>query len=234
MDALLFLIHFLWFARDLGVMLRRSDKASAATNVRLGGFTDCSFAYHGNGQYHCCIGCDLVDDATYDEGQPFHNIHNTGLFQLKSFMAPNVDLSSCQGEIGSTVEVAKDTVFYRGVLYELGQRQFFPTPLYGDNDATRRLATHYDGSHKRVRYMLPKINWLMEQTKAEVIKLVRLATDDLHVDIGTMTGRGLEFYRKQAWTMASRSRDGVSMLRWGLNAEMGSRCRVGPDAKMAS
>ena len=172
MEALLFLIHFLWFTRDLGVILRRSDKASAATIVRLRGFTDCSFACHGNGKSHYCIGFDLVDEL------PFNKIHNTGLFQLKSFMAPNVDLSSCQGEIGSTVEVAKDTVFYRGILLsELGQKQFFPTPLYGDNDATRRLATHYDGSHKRVRYMLLKITWLMEQTKAEVIKLVRLATE---------------------------------------------------------
>ena len=116
-------------------------------------------------------------------------------------MAPTVDLSSCQGEIGSTVEAAKDTVFYRGILSELGQRQFFPTPLYGDNDATRRLATHYDGSHKRVRYMLPKINWLMEQTKAEVIKLVRLSTQELHVDISTKNGRVPEFHQKQAHTM---------------------------------
>jgi len=42
--------------------------------------------------------------------------------------------------------------------------------------------------------MLPKINWLMEQTKAEVIKLVRLATQELHVDIGTKNGRGPEFH----------------------------------------
>ena len=49
--------------------------------------------------------------------------------------------------------------------------------------------------------MLPKIIWLMEQTKTEVIKLVRLATDDLHVDIGTMNGRGPQFHRKQDRTM---------------------------------
>ena len=203
MDALQFLIHFLWFTRDLGVILRRSDTASAATLVRLRGFTDCSFACHGNGKSHYCIGFDLIDEATYNEEQPFNTLHNTGLFQLKSFMAPTVDLSSCQGEIGSTVEVAKDAVFYRGVLCELGQKQFFPTPLYGNNDATHRLAMHYDGSHKRVRYMLPKINWLMEQTKAEVIKLVRLATQELHVDIGIKNGRGPEFHRKQDRTMGS-------------------------------
>ena len=49
--------------------------------------------------------------------------------------------------------------------------------------------------------MLPKINWLMEQTKAMVVKMVRLSTLDLPVDIGTKNGRGSEFHRKQATTM---------------------------------
>ncbi len=53
-------------------------------------------------------------------------------------MAPTVDLSSCQGEICATVELAKDTLFYRGVLGELGQTQVELTPLYGDNDSARR------------------------------------------------------------------------------------------------
>ena len=49
--------------------------------------------------------------------------------------------------------------------------------------------------------MLPKINWLMEQTQAEVVKMVRLSTEELHVDIGTKNSRGPEFHKKQARTM---------------------------------
>ena len=90
-----------------------------------------------------------------------------------------------------------DAIFYRGILEELGQKQMHPTPLYGDNDSSRSLATNYDGSHKRVRYMLPKINWLMEQTQAEVIKLVRMSTNILPVDIATKKDRGADFHRKQ-------------------------------------
>jgi hypothetical protein len=45
------------------------------------------------------------------------------MFYLKSFMAPTVDLSSCEGEIGAAIEMTKDTIFFRGVLKELGQEQ---------------------------------------------------------------------------------------------------------------
>lgn len=196
-EALIFLLHYLWATRDKGLILRRGDSASASTMVRLRGYADCSFACHGNGKSHYAIGFDLVDEATHNEETPFINSKNTGLFYLKSFMAPNVDLSSCQGETCAAVELTKDTIFYRGILRELHMTQIHPTPLYGDNDSARNLAMHYDGSHKRVRYMLPKINWLMEQTKAEVIKMVRMHTDVLPVDIATKNGRGNNFYQKR-------------------------------------
>ena len=198
------LLHFLWATKDQGLILRRADAASAATLVRLRGYGDCSFACHGNGKSHYCIGFDLVEESTHKETFPFQNVCQSGLFYLKSFMAPTVDLSSCQGEIGATVELAKDTIFYRGVLNELGQTQIAPTPLYGDNDSARNLATHYDGSSKRVRYMIPKINWLLEQTKGLVIKMVRLSTVELPVDIGTKSSTGTEWNKKLNRTMGRK------------------------------
>ena len=145
-----------------------------------------------------------MEESTHKETFPFQNVCQSGLFYLKSFMAPTVDLSSCQGEIGATVELAKDTIFYRGVLSELGQTQIAPTPLYGDNDSARNLATHYDGSSKRVRYMIPKINWLLEQTKGLVIKMVRLSTVELPVDIGTKRSTGIEWNKKLNRTMGRK------------------------------
>ena len=204
-EALIYLLHFLWATKDQGLILRRADATSAATLVRLRGYGDCSFACHGNGKSHYCIGFDLVEESTHKEAFPFANACQSGLFYLKSFMAPTVDLSSCQGEIGATVELAKDTLFYRGVLGELGQTQIEPTPLYGDNDSARSLATHYDGSSKRVRYMIPKINWLLERTKGLVIKMVRLSTADLPVDIGTKNSLGTEWNTKINRTMGRQA-----------------------------
>ena len=36
--------------------------------------------------------------------------------------------------------------------------------------------------------MLPKIMWLMEQTKNNVLKMFRLGTKDLPLDVGTKIG----------------------------------------------
>ena len=58
------------------------------------------------------------------------------------------------------------------------------------------LGTQYSGKHKRVRYILPKIMWLMEQTKGAVVKLLRLGTDVLPADVGTKNGSGTEWALK--------------------------------------
>ncbi len=206
MEALLHIVHYLYATRSKGVVLRRGDRHTAAAFVTLRGYSDCSFACHGNGksQYYVCF--DLVDTSDHpDETVPFRQTDNTGMFYFRSFMAPTVDLSTCEGETGTLVEAAKDGILFRGVLQELHQQQFKPTPLYGDNDATIQLATKYSGRHKRVRYMLPKINWLMEQTKGQIFKMLRLGTRLLPPDVGTKLGRGTEFTQKTEKVMGYSS-----------------------------
>ena len=207
MDALRYLVRYLYATRNRGLILRSSDHASAATLVKLRGYTDMSFACHGNGRSQYCDCFDLVAAAEHNDLHPLHKVYNTSMFYLKSFMAPTVDLNTVSswhpqfmaptGECGSLVELCKDGIFYRGILREIGQEQIEPTPLYGDNDPMIILATQYSGRNKRVRYMLPKINWLMEQTKAQVFKLLRLGTTELPADAGTKNGHGTEFRRKR-------------------------------------
>lgn len=198
LSALMYLVHYLWATKEKGVVLRPSDQASGATFIKLRGYSDCSYACHGNGKSHYCYCFDLVDASESMMGtNPLKKIYNTGMFFFKSFMAPTLDLSSCQGETSTVVELTKDTIFYRGVLKELHQEQVQPTELYCDNNSTIMLATQYSGSHKRIRYMLPKINWLLEQTKAQVCKLIRLRTEELPPDVGTKNGRGSLFMDKR-------------------------------------
>ena len=118
-------------------------------------------------------------------------------------MAPTVDLATAEGETGALIECAKDAIFYRGILKELHMEQVQPTPLYGDNDSTIILSTEYSNKHRRVRYMLPKIMWLMEQTKNQVLKMLRLGTKELPPDVGTKIGGGNEFQQKMNRTMGS-------------------------------
>jgi len=81
-------------------------------------------------------------------------------------------------------------------LKELHQEQVEPTPMYGDNDSTIVLATSYSGKHKRIRYMLPKVMWLMEQTKARVFEMLRMGTKELPPDVATKLGVGPEYRNK--------------------------------------
>ena len=195
--ALIYLVHYLYATKEWGLILRRGDQASASTLVKLRGYTDMSFACHGNGKSHYCYCFDLVTEHQHKDLHPLNQLYNTGMFLLKSFMAPTVDLNTCEGECGSLVELCKDAIFYRGIMKEIHQDQVEPTPLYGDNDPMIILATKYSGRHKRVRYMLPRVMWLMEQTKSQVVKLLRLGTTELPADVGTKNGRGTEFHSKR-------------------------------------
>ena len=78
--------------------------------------------------------------------------------------------------------------------------QLSPTPLYNDNKSTITLATKYSGNHKRVRYMLPRINWLIEKGKEQLFRLLYLRSEDLPPDLGT---------KRLAITEFKSDRDGV-------------------------
>lgn len=123
------------------------------------------------------------------------------MFTNKSWTPPTVDLSTCECEAGALVELTKDAILYKGIMEELHHPQYEAIPLYNDNDSTRTLATSYSGSHKRVRYMLPRVNWLMEKTKEESVKFLHLSTDKLPADLGTKLHTGSAFKHREAAVM---------------------------------
>lgn len=130
-SALLVLVHYLYGARDRSIILRRGDRESARTLVKLRGYMDMGWACHGNGKSHYCICFDLVDAAPgYSDLSPLSKIYNTGMFYFKSFMAPTVDLATCEGEVGALVEGGKDGIFFQDILRKLHQEQVEPTPFY--------------------------------------------------------------------------------------------------------
>jgi hypothetical protein len=70
------------------------------------------------------------------------------------------------------------------------------TPVYNDNEALESMATKPSGKIKNIKHMLPKINYIIEQTKNAIIKPLHLDTKDLSVDIGTKAIVGIEFKYK--------------------------------------
>ena len=51
-EALLYLIHYLYATRSSGVVLRRGNQGMANILLQLRAYTDCSFGCHGNGKSH--------------------------------------------------------------------------------------------------------------------------------------------------------------------------------------
>ena len=202
MEALRRIVLFLWYTRDMCLRLRCGDKELAKMYVRLRGFSDCGYANHLNGRSQYSTGLQLVDaDHAQDEHEPINPELPYGMFTSKSWMPPTVDLSTCECEAGTLVELTKDVIMCKGILDECHLTQYEAIPLYNDNESTRILATSYSGSHKRVRYMLPRVNWLMEQTKAAAVKFLQLSTDKLPADLGTKLQTGSAFKKREAAVM---------------------------------
>ena len=53
--------------------------------------------------------------------------------------------------------------------------------------------------------MLPKIMWLVEKTKDQVVKMLRLGTKELPADVGTKVGSGKDFDIKMKQVMGSNN-----------------------------
>ena len=114
-------------------------------------------------------------------------------------MAPTVDLSSCEGETSTVVEAAKKVIYFRSILEEMHLGQVEPTPVYNDNQSMLTVATKPSGHHRRIKYMLPKINWLIQQSRDKIIQLLYMRSQDLPPDLGTkrFSGTPLQVLRKR-------------------------------------
>ena len=150
----------------------------------------------GRSQYSSCY--DVVCTHRNDEDVGEYQNSGSAMFYLRSVLARCTDLGTCAAEAGAVLETTKDIVLLRGILQEMGHPQLIPTPIYNDNQSTIALATAYSGNHKRIRFMLPKINWLMEQTKAQLIQMKYMQSKELPADIGTkQISSGVEFIKKR-------------------------------------
>jgi hypothetical protein len=87
--------------------------------------------------------------------------------------------------------VVKDVILLRGISVDLHQEQIVPTPVYNNNQSAITLSTMYSGAHKRVRYMLTRINWLMEKTKEKVLSFQQTSVPSFTLVRSARRGRML-------------------------------------------
>jgi hypothetical protein len=206
--ALMRIVLYLQGTRYLGLRITRANRHQQQSMVRLRAYTDAAYANMNDAKSQYSFGFDLIpyrsDDTMID---PQSRADNTGMFYSKSSTCTGTSLSSTDSELTGMVECAKTILFLREILNELHQPQVQATTLYNDNKSSITLATAYSGNHKRIRYMLPKVTWMMEQVRGQAIRLQYLATGILPQDIGTKALPGPEFMKKRSLLMGHKDED---------------------------
>jgi hypothetical protein len=109
----------------------------------------------------------------------------TGVFHARSQKQKIVTLSSTEAEIYAAIESAKDVVFFRNILAEIGFPQLSPTVLFIDNKSAISLAQAFSGNHKKVRHYMARLRFLIEQVETQVIKLEHLEGTEHPSDVLT-------------------------------------------------
>jgi len=144
-------------------------------------YSDASFISHSDGKSHMgfCIG--------YGS--------NSGFFYARSAKQKMVTLSSTESETYSAVETAKDLLYFRNVLTELGFAVDSPSSIKVDKKSLIELATRFSGNHKRVRHFLVRIHFLMEQVQAKTITMDYVDTTANTADQLTKPLTGVAFVR---------------------------------------
>jgi hypothetical protein len=127
--------------------------------VKLRGYADAAFAIHcehkgsGKSQYTECF--DLILDDP-------NNQPPNSMFYFRSIRPTTVDLCATEAEMSATVEATKTALQLQGILLELNQTSIQAVELYNDNQPNIPLSTQPTGHSRRVRYMLPKLNWMID------------------------------------------------------------------------
>ena len=109
----------------------------------------------------------------------------------------------------AVVECVKTMILYMSILKELHLDQVQPSPIFNDNKSCITLGQAYSGVNKRVRYMMPRITWLMDQVKQQVCKLEWMYTGDLPPDIATKALETRDFVSKRDRSMGQGPREHV-------------------------
>jgi hypothetical protein len=143
--------------RKLGLHFKKTSAADTVESTRLVCYVDASYATHIDSKSHT--------------GFCFSLGNSLAMFYYRTFKQPNVTLSSTECENAAAVEAAKEIIWFRGLLNELGFPQLEPTVMFADNASMIALATDYSGNHKRVKHYLTRINFMIEQVKEHVINI---------------------------------------------------------------
>ena len=109
-------------------------------------------------------------------------------------------LSSTEAEHSTAVEAAKEIMWFRQLLAELGSL-LKPTPVFTDSASMITLAEDYSGNNKRVKHYITRINFLIEQVKAGILQFEHVPTEVNMADILTKPLGPQDFIRLRTYLL---------------------------------
>jgi hypothetical protein len=124
------------------------------------------------------------EDAKSHYGYAFALGIGDGVFYARSSKMKLTVLSSTEAEYVAACEAARDLVWLRRLLKELGFAQEEPTILFQDNMSTIHMLNR-KGQHKASKHIRPKYHFTRDQVKKGNIKIVYLETKLMIADILT-------------------------------------------------
>lgn len=110
---------------------------------------------------------------------------------------PTVSLSSTEAEYMATREAAKEIIWLRRLLNDLGHPQREPTVIYEDNTATKSLAEN-PVHHERTKHIDIAYHFIRERVQTREIRVEHVSTNEQLADLLT---KGLI---REKWTQMIR------------------------------
>ena len=164
-EALKQVLRYLSGTKDIGITYGQSGKDSASI-LTLTGWTDAS--YNSD-----------INNSKSTGGWLF--LLNGPAVSWSSKKQSTVALSTCEAVYMAQAEAAKEAIWLRDILDELGQLQSQLTTIHANNQGALALATTPD-FYKRSRHIHPKWHWIREIIAEGTITLFYVKTADMIAD----------------------------------------------------
>jgi len=168
------LLEYVVSSKDLGLRFHSGE------GIVLYASSDASYACHPDRKSH--------------SGITLHIGRHSGSLYSMSKKQPVVALSSTEAEFVATTEAAKEIVWCRLLLYDLGFPQSAPTVLFQDNQSTIKLLTD-ESYHAKTKHIDVRFHFVRELITDGVITPVYLSTTEMPSDLLTKSLPRTSFLR---------------------------------------
>jgi len=121
-----------------------------------------------------------LDERKSTSGYVF--LLSSGAVSWSSKKQPIVSLSSTEAEFIAVASCACQTLWLKGVLEKLGQKQAKPTSIHCDSSSTIKLSKN-PVMHGRSKHINVRFHFLRELTKAGSVELVHCGTKEQLADV---------------------------------------------------